>query len=157
MVLSFAGNSTKQRGAAAVEFTLVFPLFFLLFYGLVTWGLILNLQDSMSYAAQVAARASIAADPQDPNHPAIMQELARTTAAEVLGWLPETWKARVLGESNQQVEVTLVTDGGVDWVRVRIIWPNFRDDPMLPLMRFPGGVTLPPVPDQLLGEAVIRL
>jgi len=157
VVHSFANIGDRQGGAAAVEFALIFPLFFFLFYGLVTWGLLLNLQDSMSYATQVAARASIAADPQDPDHPAIVQELARTNVAMVLSWLPESWKERVLGEANQNVQVTLSTEGGVDWVRVRVTWPDFRNDPMLPLMRLPGGMTLPPVPEQLTAEAVMRL
>lgn len=30
----------RQRGATAVEFALVFPLFFLIFYAIVTFGLI---------------------------------------------------------------------------------------------------------------------
>lgn len=146
-----------ERGAAAIEFALVFPLFFILLYSLVSWGLLLTLQGSMSHAAQVAARVSLAADPRHEDYEAIMQQLARDTAGEVLVWLPEPWKARVLGAGNERVEVTRHTEEGVDWVKVRLVWPDFRNDPMLPVLRLPGEATLPPLPAQLQGEAVIRL
>src|SRR3546814_15231297 len=42
----------RQRGAYAVEFALVFPLFFLIVYATLTYGLIFTAQQSLNYAAE---------------------------------------------------------------------------------------------------------
>ncbi|HGF2963059.1 TadE/TadG family type IV pilus assembly protein [Burkholderia multivorans] len=46
-----------QRGIAAVEFAFVFPLFFLIFYAVVTFGIIFVIQQSLTFAASEGARA----------------------------------------------------------------------------------------------------
>jgi len=48
-----------QRGAYAVEFALVFPVFFALFYGVLSFGLITTTQQSLALAAEDGARASL--------------------------------------------------------------------------------------------------
>jgi Flp pilus assembly protein TadG len=49
----------RQRGLAAVEFALVFPIFFLIFYGLVTYSLIFVAQQSLALAASEGARSAL--------------------------------------------------------------------------------------------------
>ncbi len=49
----------KQRGVAAVEFALVFPVVFLLVYGLITWALILLAQQTLTLAVGEGARAAL--------------------------------------------------------------------------------------------------
>ena len=34
----------KQQGAAAIEFAIIFPIFFLIFYAIITYGLIFAAQ-----------------------------------------------------------------------------------------------------------------
>jgi Flp pilus assembly protein TadG len=48
-----------QRGAYALEFALVFPVFFVLFYGVLSFGLIFTVQQSLTLAAEDGARASL--------------------------------------------------------------------------------------------------
>ncbi|WP_347554364.1 TadE/TadG family type IV pilus assembly protein [Robbsia sp. KACC 23696] len=48
-----------QRGVAAVEFALVFPVVFLLVYGLITWALILLAQQTLTLAVGEGARAAL--------------------------------------------------------------------------------------------------
>lgn len=48
-----------QAGATAVEFALVFPVFFLLFYGLLTYGLIFLMRMGLQHAAEEGARAAL--------------------------------------------------------------------------------------------------
>lgn len=48
-----------QRGVYAVEFALVFPVFFLLFYGVLSFGLIFAAQQSLTLAAEDGARATL--------------------------------------------------------------------------------------------------
>src|SRR5258708_37699419 len=52
-----------QRGAAAVEFAFVFPVLFLLIYGVIVYSYIFVLQESINYAAQQAAEAAVAVEP----------------------------------------------------------------------------------------------
>src|SRR3546814_15415662 len=49
----------RQRGAYAVEFALVFPLFFLIVYATLIYGLIFTAQQSFNYAAELGARAAL--------------------------------------------------------------------------------------------------
>ncbi|AIO42601.1 pilus assembly protein TadE [Burkholderia latens] len=49
----------RQRGAAAIEFAFVFPLFFLIFYAIVTFGMIFIIQQSLTFAATEGARAAL--------------------------------------------------------------------------------------------------
>ncbi|MCQ9616994.1 pilus assembly protein [Paenalcaligenes niemegkensis] len=48
-----------QLGASALEFALVFPLFFLILYMAIAYGLIFAAQQSMNYAAETWARDSL--------------------------------------------------------------------------------------------------
>ena len=49
----------RQRGASAVEFALVFPLFFMIFYAIVTFSLLFVAQQSLTLAAEEGARAAL--------------------------------------------------------------------------------------------------
>lgn len=40
-----------QKGAAAIEFAIIFPIFFLIFYAVVTYGLIFAAQQTITLAA----------------------------------------------------------------------------------------------------------
>ncbi|KAF3999543.1 TadE/TadG family type IV pilus assembly protein [Glaciimonas immobilis] len=49
----------KQRGVAAIEFALVFPIFFVLLYGIITYSLIFVAQQALTLAAEEGARAAL--------------------------------------------------------------------------------------------------
>jgi Flp pilus assembly protein TadG len=49
----------RQRGATALEFAFVLPILFLLFYGALTFGLILLMRMSLQHAAEDGARAAL--------------------------------------------------------------------------------------------------
>ena len=48
-----------QKGAAAIEFAILFPIFFLIFYAVVTYGLIFAAQQTLTLAAAEGARAAV--------------------------------------------------------------------------------------------------
>ncbi|MDD3758291.1 MAG: pilus assembly protein [Advenella sp.] len=57
---SFAVSAiSRQKGAYAVEFAFVFIIFFLVLYGMITYGLIFAAQQSMNFAAESGARAGL--------------------------------------------------------------------------------------------------
>lgn len=49
----------RQQGAAAIEFALLFPVFFLIFYAIITYGLIFAAQQTLTLAAAEGARAAV--------------------------------------------------------------------------------------------------
>ncbi|MFW7346068.1 MAG: TadE/TadG family type IV pilus assembly protein [Pigmentiphaga sp.] len=52
-------GAASQRGAYATEFALIFPIFFLVFYGVLSFGLIFTTQQSLTLAVEEGARASL--------------------------------------------------------------------------------------------------
>lgn len=77
-----------ESGAALLEFSLVFGLFIFILYGLIAFGMILALKQSVTNAATEAARSAvgIAAD-------AAATTKADTTARNRLDWLSASQKA----------------------------------------------------------------
>lgn len=49
----------RQKGAYAVEFAFVFIVFFVVLYGIITYGLIFAAQQSLNFAAESGARAGL--------------------------------------------------------------------------------------------------
>ncbi len=55
----FVYAQRRQLGVYAIEFAIVFPIFFLMFYGALTFGLIFTAQQSLTLAAEDGARATL--------------------------------------------------------------------------------------------------
>lgn len=51
----------RQQGAAAIEFSILFPIFFLLFYAIITYGLIFAAQQTLAPSAAAKVRVCCAA------------------------------------------------------------------------------------------------
>jgi Flp pilus assembly protein TadG len=49
----------RQRGVYALEWAIVFPMFFLLLYGIICYGLTFLVRESMQYAVEEGARAAL--------------------------------------------------------------------------------------------------
>ncbi|WP_293780034.1 TadE/TadG family type IV pilus assembly protein [uncultured Oxalicibacterium sp.] len=58
-LLRIAIKKKNQKGASAIEFALVFPLFFLIFYAIISYGMIFVAQQSLTMAAAEGARAAL--------------------------------------------------------------------------------------------------
>jgi Flp pilus assembly protein TadG len=148
-----------ERGTVAIEFALVFPLFMLLLYGLVTYGLIFGVQHAMTAAAENGARAALACDPADAdNHAQCVVERARNAVSASLAWMPAARRAHVLGPDNSRVEVELGTDptaGGR--LQVRLRYANYPENPLTPVLSLPLIGAVPPVPERLSAIAVTLL
>ncbi|MBR8312076.1 pilus assembly protein [Burkholderia dolosa] len=81
--LNRPGGYRWQRGATAVEFAIVFPLFFTVFYAILSFGMIFLIQQSLAAAASEGARAGLTYAPSL----AARMTNAQTAAQNVLGWL----------------------------------------------------------------------
>jgi Flp pilus assembly protein TadG len=53
-------SRARHAGSAAVEFALVFPLLFLVLYGIVTYSVVFVAQQNLTLAAEDGARAALA-------------------------------------------------------------------------------------------------
>lgn len=157
---------TAQGGAAVVEFALVFPLLFLMMYGVIVYGYVFVLHESLVFAAQESAASAVAADATQPGHEAQMTALARNTAVRLLSWLPGDQAARVLGSNGDKVQVTFCTKGGTgcppdtDGVVVQLVFDLNQPTPLFPVISFGGlmGISaVPPLPTQLTAQATVRI
>lgn len=140
----------RHRGAAALEFALVMPLFVLIVYGLVTFGSLFYTQISVSRAAADGARAlglvqgvSDAASIPEPVRDGIRLEVIESLAQSILGPLGQNDYdgRRQWLEDNVLSQVAIdegVCSGGTGGgaVRVRVVFP-FSDVRILPPIDLP--------------------
>lgn len=82
------GRLANQRGAYAIEFALVFVVFFLVVYGLLTYGLIFTAQQSVALAAEEGARAALRWQGPAGSWQARADE-AEAAASYQVGWLAD--------------------------------------------------------------------
>lgn len=76
-------GTCRQSGAASVEFALVFPIFFSLFYAIVCYGFVFSIQQSLTMAAAEGARAAV----RDAASDAQRITNAQNASNQVLSWL----------------------------------------------------------------------
>ncbi|NWD09132.1 TadE family protein [Pseudomonas gingeri] len=131
----------KQKGAAAIEFALVFVIFFAVLYGLVSYSLPLLMMQSFNAATAEAARQAVAVDPNAVGYPALVQTTAKAAAQQRLGWIP-----MALNFQNGDI-TTQFTDAKV--LTVTISYPTSRLRNVLPFLVLPGIGTVPNLPDTL--------
>jgi hypothetical protein len=135
-------NSALQRGVAAVEFALVFPVFFLLVYGMITYGIIFIAQQSMTLAVQEGGRAALRYS-TDPG-------LAACDAVNVqTSWLG----ANLLNcGTSKPVPIPCPYPAPSQCMRVTVTYP-YKTKPLVPIIPLFGLL----VPDQLQASAIVQL
>jgi Flp pilus assembly protein TadG len=136
----------RQRGAAALEFGLVFPLFFILFYGIVAYSLIMTLEQSLTHAAAEGARAAVAVDPaafdDETAYKTKIDDISCAAVSQALDWLSAPLDCTTAIQS--------------DTVTVTLTYP-YASDPLVPVLNFPGFGKIPDIPDSLVARASVRL
>jgi Flp pilus assembly protein TadG len=157
-------KATKARGAAAIEFAFIFPLFFAILYATVSYSLTLLLQMGLSNAAADGARTAIQlVDPLQFNqagfNAAAKQRITQAVKAS-LGWLSEAQVAAIVSN----IKVTTSPDpgngaGSVAGVRVnvQVLWKNYSTAPLIPSIDVPLVGKVPALPQDLSGSASMLL
>ncbi len=160
----------NQKGAVAIEFALLFPIFFLIFYAIVTYGLIFTAQQTLTLAAAEGARAAVRYPAQVPANTSLIS--ARKSAAcamtnGALEWLRNMGTG--LGGTSCMDSPTgdaagiYVSSGdctggaagaGISCINVRINY-NYAASPLIPKLL--GPVLSLPTPDILRGGAVAQV
>lgn len=138
----YAGR--KQKGAAAIEFAMVFVLFFIVFYGAVSYSLPLMMVQTFNHASSEAVRRAIALQPGAANY----SLEAQTVVAQQISWMPAAVRSRVVISAPAPAANGIFT--------VRISYP-YRQFPLVPFLVFPGIGEIPRLPNVLEATASIRL
>lgn len=139
----------KQKGAAAIEFALVFIIFFAVFYGLVSYSLPLLLMQSFNAATAEAVRQSVALDPNTANYNTVIVTRAKAVLTQQLGALPSSVNFNV----NTDASATYTTG---KLLTVRIDYPKAKLAQIIPLLSLPGIGTVPNLPATLSAQASLQ-
>ena len=140
-------SPARQKGAAAIEFALVFVIFFGVFYGLVTYSLPLLMMQSFNNAAAEAVRQSVAISPSVNNYSTVVTTQANTVLSSQLAWIPSGF--------NVASDARVTFDGKL--LRVRIDYPKTKLTQVMPVLSLPGIGDVPNLPPYLSAEASLQL
>lgn len=152
-----------QRGVAAIEFALVFVVFFALLYAFATFGAVFYTQQAVSRAAGDGARAAVLLPPVVSfNQSAVQNVVLHSLAGSLIVPLANatTQSSRKAWLSDSQHTTVTVTPGclnaggiaGCVTVSVQYQYARNRLLPSLPLLD-----TSTWMPNTLVGQATVRL
>ncbi|ROM58347.1 TadE/TadG family type IV pilus assembly protein [Pseudomonas canadensis] len=144
------GLPRKQKGAAAIEFALVFGIFFAVFYGLISYSLPLLMLQSFNQAAAEGVRQAMSVDPVAAGtaYPTQVTTLAKTTAKNQLKWIPASF----------QFSDDLITANYTgNTLTVTIKYPTSRLYSVFPALVLPVIGTVPNLPANLFASSSLQL
>ncbi|MGN8140914.1 TadE/TadG family type IV pilus assembly protein [Pseudomonas sp. 22105] len=142
------GLPRKQKGAAAIEFALVFVIFFAVFYGIVSYSLPMLLMQAFTQSTSEAVRRGVALDPATANYATAIQNVARAELARRLAWLPPALNF------NAATDATVTYVGGL--LTVRINYPTNKLNQALPFLILPGIGAVPNLPANLTASSSLH-
>ncbi|KAF1046396.1 TadE/TadG family type IV pilus assembly protein [Xylophilus sp.] len=138
----------QQAGAAAVEFALLFPAFFLLFYGIITYGLIFTAQQTLTLAAAEGARAAVRYQKDEPSR----RDLSCTTALALVQVFNQVG-ASITCSPQPAPAAKCPTVTGVGCIEVTLTY-DYAEHPLVPHLL--GSLLKLPTPPKLYGNAVAQ-
>ncbi|AGA34137.1 TadE-like protein [Thioalkalivibrio nitratireducens DSM 14787] len=141
------GPRRGQRGAAGIEFALVFLLFFVIFYAVVSYALPMLLMQGLNMAAAEGARAAVAVDPAEEDYQLLVEQRARERVDEFLNWVP--------ANAQERLQTDVRFNGAV--LIVEVTYPDYRGNPLVPVLTLPLFGDVPRLPDDLTAAASIQL
>lgn len=136
--------ATGEEGTSTVELALVFPIFFLLFWGMIVYGMVFQTSHTIDAAASEAARAAISA-----RDAAEATTIATTTADSLLSALGSKAGSATVAVSPPAACATVP---GANCLTVTITYP-WGTDPVVPDGPLGGTMT----PNVLTASSTIQL
>jgi Flp pilus assembly protein TadG len=130
-----------EQGVAALEFAIVSMVFMIVLFGILTYGFIFGLDQSLNHAAEEGARSAISTTTS-----AAAITKAHDTALARLNWLG----SRIQSSDIVAAVAPCVSDTSVNCITVTITYP-WSTRPIVP--KFPGLMT----PSQMQAVAVVEL
>ncbi|AWY42595.1 pilus assembly protein [Pseudomonas putida] len=138
----------KQKGAAAIEFALVFVIFFGVFYAIVTYSLPLLLMQSFNQSTAEAVRRSVALDPATPGYDTALKTVAKDELKRQLAWIPAGFNF------DTDTDVTTTYTAGV--LKVSISYPTSKLSAVIPFLNLPGIGPVPNLPATLNASSSLQ-
>jgi Flp pilus assembly protein TadG len=146
MLQKIRDHLKRQDGVAAVEFAIVAMVFMVILFGILTYGFIYGLDQSMNHAAAEGARSAISTTSDSA---AITK--AHDTALQRLGWLGSRIQSSdIVATVVQGVADCDPNDATIKCIKVVITYP-WATRPIIP--QFPGL----PTPSQMQATAIVEL
>lgn len=149
----------EQKGAAAIEFALLFLLFFVLFYAIVAYSLAMLLMQGLTQAAEEGVRSAIAVDRlafvNDAAYDSHVETLVRTRVQEELDWMPDKVKQVVLAAENINFQPEMA--GTQKLMTVTVTYPGYASNGLIPTLTLPLIGDVPRLPTDLVGRASVLL
>ncbi|WP_285426202.1 MULTISPECIES: TadE family protein [unclassified Pseudomonas] len=142
-------SPSRQNGAAAIEFALVFVIFFAVFYGLVAYSLPLLMMQSFNNAAAEAVRQSVAISPSVAGYKGLVTSQANDALNKQLAWIPSAFGFSV------GTNTAVTFDGKL--LKVRIEYPKSKLTQVMPVLTLPLIGDVPNLPPSLTAEASLQL
>lgn len=139
----------RQTGAAAIEFAIVFVVFFAIFYGLITYSLPLLMMQSFNNATAEAVRQSIAISPSATGYATLVRNQATTALTTQLAWIPAALNFNVASDA------VITFDGKL--LDVQINYPKSKLTQVMPVLTLPGIGDVPNLPTYLSAQASLKL
>ena len=144
-------SQRDERGSVLVEFSLVFALFVLVIYALISFGMILATKSSLTHAAAEGARAAISVV-DDPSTTTVDEREAKALdkVADSLDWLGSKYQP---GDATAAIDpCNAAVPAGPQCITVTITYP-YDTRPIVPPAPGLGLVT----PNKLTSTAVVEL
>ncbi|MDT3311155.1 pilus assembly protein [Pseudomonas sp. rhizo66] len=143
------GFRKSQKGAVAIEFALVFIIFFAVFYGLVSYSLPMVMMQSFNQATSEAVRRSVAVDPNTPNYSTVVLNTANATLTQQLSWIPPVFNLVIGVDTSTQYSASgLLT--------VRVDYPVSKLNQVMPFLVLPVVGTVPNLPAYLTATSSLQ-
>jgi Flp pilus assembly protein TadG len=148
----------EQQGAAALEFALLFTIFFGVFYAIVSYSLVLFVQQGLIQAAAEGARESARLDPASFSSPedykAALKPRVKARVLAAMSWLPKKIQDKV---DKDGVDVDVTPDGPPNNViTVRVSYIGYNTAPLIPTLNLPVIGNIPSVPNDLVSQSTFR-
>jgi len=144
----------KQKGAAAIEFALVFVIFFAVFYGVVAYSLPLLMMQTFNEATAEAVRQSVAVDPATSGSG--YTALVKSTATDsITNAMTNSWLPKALNFSSSYISVTYAGAGNL--LTVAINYPSSNLNAVMPFLTLPGLGQVPNLPATMTVSSSIML
>lgn len=141
------GLPKKQKGAAAIEFALVFVIFFAVLYGVLSYSLPLLLMQSFNNATAEAVRRSVAVDPTlaAAAYKTAVESVAQGVLDDKLRWVPKAVAPSLVK--------TVLYDAGVLTVTVEL--KSDKLAALMPVLKL-GTISVPQLPTTLTAQSSMK-
>ena len=141
------GLPKKQKGAAAIEFALVFVIFFAVLYGVLSYSLPLLLVQSFNNSTAEAVRRSVAVDPTltAAAYKKAVESVAQGVLDDKLRWVPKAVAPSLVK--------TVLYDAGV--LTATVTLESDKLAALMPVLKL-GTISVPQLPITLTAQSSMK-